>query len=104
MKTDDHRKKDLLLVVDCGTQSLRTLIFDTKGTLLAGRKQEYKPYVSPRPGWAEQDAGIFWKALVEGCQGLKKEYPDCFEKIAGMGVTSQRDTMINMDREGQPLR
>ena len=95
---------DLVLTVDCGTQSLRTLIFDAEGALLAKKKMEYAPYSSPRPGWAEQDPEILWSALTEGCRGLKSDCPDLFARIGGIGVTAQRDTMINLDADGRVLR
>ncbi|MBU1169868.1 MAG: FGGY-family carbohydrate kinase [Proteobacteria bacterium] len=93
-----------ILSIDCGTQSLRALIFSTKGELLASEKILYDPYVSPQPGWAEQDPEIFWNSLVRACQGLKQKNPDLFETIHGMGITSQRATMINTDLSGKPLR
>lgn len=93
-----------ILSVDCGTQSLRALIFSTTGELLDSVKIQYEPYVSPQPGWAEQDPEIFWESLIQACQKLKQRNPDLFETIHGIGVTSQRATMINTDASGMPLR
>jgi len=97
-------KGDKLLAIDCGTQSLRTLIFDTDGVILDKEKIEYRPYTSPRPGWAEQDPELFWNAVVQGCQALKSRNPGLFARIGGVGVTSQRDTMINLAADGSVLR
>jgi len=94
----------LLLSIDCGTQSLRALIFDSEGNLRAAAKVEYEPYSSPHPGWAEQDAGVYWSSLCQTCQELKDFHPKLFAGIAGIAVTTQRDTMINVDKEGTPLR
>ena len=44
-----------LLSIDNGTQSVRALLFDTQGNLLAKGKVELDPYFSSQPGWAEQD-------------------------------------------------
>jgi sugar (pentulose or hexulose) kinase len=93
-----------ILAIDCGTQSLRALIFAENGSLLAKEQQPYTPYVSPRPGWAEQDPEIYWKSLVTACHLLKKKYPSLFAAIAGVGVTSQRASMINVDKQGLVLR
>ncbi len=95
---------DMVLTVDCGTQSLRTLIFDTYGNLLDMEKMEYLPYTSPRPGWAEQDAELFWQSLVSGCRNHKRRNPELFGRIAGIGVTAQRDTMVNLAEDGSVLR
>ena len=99
-------KKDntTLLAVDCGTQSLRVLIFSPEGKLLTREQVSYDPYVSPGPGLAEQDPEIYWQGLVTACQALKKREPELMQAVCGMGVTSQRATMVNVDREGQVLR
>ena len=47
--------RDLLLAIDNGTQSLKAMVFDPAGQLLAISKKEFSPYYSPQPGWAEQD-------------------------------------------------
>ncbi len=96
--------KPTLLAIDCGTQSLRALIFDADGALLAKAQIKYAPYRSPEPGLAEQDAEVFWKSLCDACQRLKSEHPRLMTRIAGVGVTTQRDTMVNVDQQGRPLR
>ncbi|MCP3942005.1 MAG: carbohydrate kinase [Desulfobacteraceae bacterium] len=93
-----------ILAIDSGTQSLRALLFAENGELLACEQQFYIPYYSSHPGWAEQDPDIYWKSLVTACRVLKKKHPRAFASIAGVGVTSQRASMINVDRKGQVLR
>jgi len=95
---------DHVLAVDCGTQSLRALVFDDTGRLLDSAKIQYEPYTSPAPGWAEQDPEIFWRSLVTACRTLKANNPVLFDSIRGIGVTTQRATMINVDNLGTPLR
>ena len=48
-------EKDLLLAIDNGTQSLKALVFDLEGQLLAREQVTFTPYYSAHPGWAEQD-------------------------------------------------
>ena len=98
------RSRETILSIDCGTQSLRALLFNTQGNLLDSVKIEYEPYFSLKPGWAEQDPEVFWSGLCKACRGLKKKNRDGFAHIAGIGVTTQRDSMINVDSEGKPLR
>jgi sugar (pentulose or hexulose) kinase len=64
------------------------------------------PYISPQPGWAEQDPEYFWQSLCQACRQLW-ENPDgrtLRERIAGVGLTTQRSTVINVDQSGKPLR
>jgi len=95
---------DTLLALDCGTQSLRAMLFATDGALLHKVKVEYEPYQSPRPGWAEQDAELYWRSLCQATRALKAEAPEAFRRIRGAGVTTQRDTLVFLDGAGVPLR
>jgi len=96
--------QELILSIDCGTQSLRTLLFNSQGALLEKVRIEYEPYFSLRTGWAEQDSEILWQSLCQATKALKEKRPDLTEKIAGIGVTTQRNSMVNVDQEGRPLR
>jgi sugar (pentulose or hexulose) kinase len=95
---------DILLAIDCGTQSLRALLFTPTGDLLDKAAVEYEPHFRSRPGWAEQDPNLFWRSVCETCQTLKTRAPQLFKRIAGVGVTTQRDSMVNVDENGVPLR
>ena len=95
--------KDLLLSIDNGTQSLKALIFDLKGELIAKEQVVFEPYYSENPGWAEQDPDVFWQALCQACQGIWKQ-GNYKERIAGVSITTQRSTVINVDGNGKPLR
>ena len=96
--------EDILLAIDCGTQSVRALLFDPRGNLLARSRIEIEPYVSPQPGWAEQDPEVYWDALCRACQELWQSTDIPPEAIAGVGLTAQRATIVNLDRAGKPLR
>jgi sugar (pentulose or hexulose) kinase len=94
----------VILSIDCGTQSLRALMFNRRGELLARAQVEYEPCFSAKPGWAEQDAEIFWDSLCKACHELKHKSPALFENIVGVGMTTQRNSMVNVDEAGKPLR
>ncbi|MEG1255841.1 FGGY-family carbohydrate kinase [Clostridium sp.] len=93
-----------VLSIDCGTQSIRALIFDKEGNLIGKEKEEFEPYFSTSPGWAEQDPEIWWNGLCKVCKTLKSRNLDNWEKIKGVTVTTQRDTGINIDKNGKVLR
>jgi sugar (pentulose or hexulose) kinase len=96
--------KDLLLALDNGTQSVRALLFDLAGNLVARSRVPLEPYRPGPPGWAEQDPELYWRSLCEACRGLLRENPAARDAIAGVALTTQRATMINVDRDGRPLR
>lgn len=97
--------KDLLLAIDNGTQSIKALIFDLEGQLVASQITPITPpYVSTHPGWAEQDPEIFWECLCRACRGLWNQGNVDKERIAGVSLTTQRGTVVNVDDRGTPLR
>ncbi|MEZ5501634.1 MAG: FGGY-family carbohydrate kinase [Halioglobus sp.] len=99
---DNHKK--YVLAIDNGTQSVRALVFDLEGQLVAKSKVEIEPYYSVEPGWAEQDADYFWDNLCRACNALwpQLEFPS--SAIQSVALTTQRATVINLDAQGKPLR
>ncbi|MTI69583.1 MAG: carbohydrate kinase [Firmicutes bacterium] len=93
-----------ILSIDCGTQSVRGLIFDTKGKLISKEKVEFKPYFSLYPGWAEQNPKVYFNSLSKACRRLKIKNENIWNKIIGVSLTTQRDTYINLDSKGNILR
>ena len=96
--------KNLLLAIDNGTQSLKALIFDLEGNLLAKESAPFKPYFSKHPGWAEQNPDVFWDSLCLACRRLLGRETSYRERIAGVSLTTQRATVLNVDKEGKALR
>ncbi len=95
---------DLILAIDNGTQSVRALLFDLRGNLLAKCRVPIEHYVSQAPGLAEQDPEVFWQAVCQACQGLWKMPGVKKNSVAGVALTTQRSTVINVDEQGRPLR
>ena len=93
-----------ILAIDNGTQSVRALVFDPQGNLLAKEQVQIEPYYSTAPGLAEQDPQLFWKSLCQACQGIWEKTEISKDSIAAVALTTQRSTLINLDKEGKPLR
>lgn len=104
MRQQEKHSPDLILAIDNGTQSVRALLFDLQGNLLEKSKVELEPYFSSQPGWAEQEVEYYWRGVCEACQKLWPKIGDDKNRIAGMALTTQRATLINLDAEGKPLR
>lgn len=102
-------QQDLILAIDNGTQSIRALLFDLRGNLVARSRVPLEAYFSSEPGWAEQQPDYYWHALTQACQQLwataaQEGQPELRQRIAGVALTTQRSTIINVDRAGKPLR
>jgi len=93
-----------ILAIDNGTQSVRALIFDLEGRLIAKKRIPIQPYYSPKPGWAEQDPLVFWEGVCQACLGLWQMDGVDKDAIVGVGLTTQRSTVINLGQNGEPLR
>lgn len=93
-----------LLAIDNGTQSLRAIIFDIEGNILAKSQIPIDSYISEQSGWYEQDPKFFWDALCMACQRLKSTAREHFDSLQAVAVTTLRNTVVNLDQNGQPLR
>lgn len=93
-----------MLSIDCGTQSVRALMFDRFGSLLGKEKIEFEPYFSSQPGWAEQNPELYWSSACTACKRLKEKLKGEWEDVIGVAVTTQRDTGVNIDKNGKVLR
>ncbi|NDJ34986.1 MAG: carbohydrate kinase [Chloroflexi bacterium] len=96
--------RDIILAIDNGTQSVRALLFDPQGTLLDRVQVHVEPYVSPNPGWAEQDTEVYWEALCQACQKLWAQTDIPRDALAGVALTTMRGTVVNIDAAGKVLR
>ena len=96
--------KDIILAIDNGTQSVRALLFDLGGNLIDKVQVHIEPYFSDQPGWAEQKPEYYWESLCQACQQLWQQTEIPKDAIAGVALTTQRATVVNVDRDGQPLR
>ena len=92
------------LSIDNGTQSVRAMVFDGQGQLIAKSKIEIEPYFSNQKGWAEQNAEYFWNSLCQACLELWPKLSISKESIAAVSVTTQRATIVPMGIDNQPLR
>jgi len=100
MKSSD----DLILSIDFGTQSVRSVLIDLEGNVLQLARVEIEPYFSVAPGWAEQYPEYFRDKMFESLRKLFSETSYNKDRIKAVTLTSQRSTLINLDSEGKSLR
>ncbi len=98
------QNSNYVLAIDNGTQSVRAMVFDSDGQLVAKSKVDIEPYFSTRPGYAEQQPDYFWSALCQACQELWPQLDFPRQNIKAISVTTQRATVVPMGKDGKPLR
>ncbi|HEU0199213.1 MAG TPA: FGGY-family carbohydrate kinase [Burkholderiaceae bacterium] len=97
------RPDDLLLAIDCGTQSVRALLFDLHGDLIAKAQVKLENYVTPQPGWMEHDVDGFWHCAARACRMLWDRYGALKAAVRGVAVTTQRGTVMPIGADGKAL-
>jgi sugar (pentulose or hexulose) kinase len=104
MKATKTSRSETILSIDAGTQSIRAALVDTQGNILQIDKRQIEPYFSDHPGWAEQYPDYYWKMLCAACRGVLQKAGRLKGSIVGVTLTTQRATVINLDKNGKPLR
>ncbi len=93
---------DHILVIDEGTTSTRAMLFSADGTCLGSSQRPLTQYY-PAPGLVEHDASEIWE-LTLICAREMVEQAGGVDRIAGIGITNQRETIVFWDkRTGEPL-
>jgi len=96
-------KNAVLLSIDQGTTSSRAILFSAEGKIIGLRQKELR-LITPHNGWVEQNPEDIWNDTLWAAQSLISEYPQDAARIAGIGITNQRETTIVWDRtNGKPL-
>ena len=93
---------DYILVIDEGTTSTRAIVFDRDLEQVAVA-QKAVPLTYPNDGWVEQDGEEIWQKTLDVCRDAIAQAGGV-EKIAGIGITNQRETTLVWDKtSGKPL-
>jgi sugar (pentulose or hexulose) kinase len=93
-----------ILAIDNGTQSVRAILFDLNGDIVAKSQVHLDEYYATHPGWHEHDPEAMWQAVCEACRALWSQAGVDKAQVQGVAVTTQRGTVVNLDAQGKPLR
>ena len=93
----------ILLAIDSGSSSLRTVVVELPGRIL-GEAREAVSWSHPHPGWAELDAVSLWGSVRRTVVGALDAARVDDSQIRGVGLTSHRETVVMWDRAtGEPV-
>ena len=91
-----------IIVIDEGTTSTRTMLFDADGTPLGSAQREFRQHY-PGPGLVEHDAAEIWTATLDCTRDIVEQAGGAHQ-VAAIGITNQRETVVFWDRKtGEPL-
>ena len=84
----------VLIAIDQGTTSTRTVVYDQDLNILDSARQEY-PLLYPRDGWVEVNP----KELMNSVYATLDPILDIYSEITGAGITNQRETTLVWDAD-----
>jgi glycerol kinase len=88
-----------VVAIDEGTTGVRAIVVDERGRLVDSAYSEFRQ-IYPRPGWVEHDPEEIWRATL----GVLRQAVKDPSKVAAIGVTNQRETVVVWDRKsGKPV-
>lgn len=90
-----------VLGIDVGTTALKAVVLDRERGIVAQAERPHE-LLSPRAGWAEEDAERWWTTTTETIQELLNTVPA--GEVAAIGVSGMVPAMVLLDTSGQPLR
>lgn len=96
--------ENIILIIDCGTQSIRAMLINDKGEILLKEKTEYEYIKNDKESFFEFDADEFFEKIISLLLNLRNQNEELYEKIKAISITTQRDTFVLVDRNGNPLR
>lgn len=92
-----------MISIDQSTQGTKALLFDESGSLIKRTDQSHEQIVNEK-GWISHDPSEIYRNTIEVVKHLIEEAGIEKEKIAGVGISNQRETSLAWDKNtGEPL-
>ncbi|MFD2164004.1 FGGY family carbohydrate kinase [Paradesertivirga mongoliensis] len=98
-------QNSLILAIDQGTSSTKTIVFDNKGAVLA-KTTEALVTNYMESGWVEQDPDEIYKNVISSVEKCVAEFLSNGGSLADIktcGISNQRETFVVWDKAGNPL-
>ncbi|MCX7681368.1 MAG: xylulokinase [Anaerolineae bacterium] len=91
-----------ILAHDLGTTGDKATLFDEEGAIAAST---FAPYTTayPRPGWAEQDATDWWRAVRDSTRTLLSGSGIAAGDVAVISFSGMMNGALPVDARGEPL-
>ena len=95
--------RSLILALDQGTTSSRSIVVDQAGTIVASAAEEL-PQIFPAPGEVEHDPEAIWSTQLATARRVLAESAVDPADVAAIGIANQRETTMVWERAtGRPV-
>jgi len=92
-----------ILVIDQGTTSTRSIVFDDALKPVASAQEEF-PQIYPHPGWVEHNPETLWATALGTARSAMQQCGLQAHDIAALGIANQRETTLIWERaSGRPI-
>lgn len=91
-----------IAALDLGTSGCRTIIFDVTGSITSSHYEEWESYY-PSPVMVEQSADQWYEKLKITIKNALEKVSINPQEIVSISITNQRETIVPIDTEGNPL-
>lgn len=95
------RREPAVLGIDLGTSEVKAGLVTLDGRLLGLARAGYPMEIGGGPGWAEQDPGAWWSAVVSAVRAL---HPASLGDVVAIGVDGHGPTLVAVDDRGEATR
>ena len=95
------RAEPVVLAIDLGTSEAKAGLVTLDGRLLGLGRAGYPMTVDRGHGWAEQDPGAWWSAVVGAVRAL---HPVMSGEVVAIGVDGHGPTLVPVDDRGEATR
>lgn len=94
---------DYFLALDAGTTSSRSILFDSKGDIVAIDQIEFNQ-IFPQKGWVEHNPEEIWETQLRTIKRVIQKANIKPEQIVSIGITNQRETTVLWEKDtGKPV-
>lgn len=93
---------DCVMGIDLGTSSVKAVLMNREGKLIAVGGREYGVAV-PQAGYAVQDPREWWKKTKEAVSQVMRRAGIGPDMVKGIGFSGQMHGLVALDQEGEPL-
>ena len=91
------------LGIDIGTTSVKTILISSEGKIVDDITQNHD-LLSLHPGWAEENANIWWQDTIDTVTALVERNPDKKDKIKSIGISGMVPAIVMLDENNLPVR
>jgi xylulokinase len=92
-----------VLGIDASTTATKAVLVGADGAVAAVGVGEYG-FDTPRPGWSEQDPGLWWAAAQQAIRAALDAAGVPGEAVAAVGLTGQMHGSVLLDAGGEVVR